>query len=74
MQTTGGYRKHKVRELFDTQGVEAASVLGRKLGLKESSLRAWFSQWKHGDRASKKAKSKKVKPATKPAAAIQASA
>jgi hypothetical protein len=21
MQTTGGYRKHKVRELFDTQGV-----------------------------------------------------
>ena len=31
MQTTGGYRKHKVRELFDTQGVEAAWVLGRNL-------------------------------------------
>ena len=64
MQTTGGYRKHKVRELFDTQGVEAAWVLGRKLGLKESSLRVW--QWKRESKTSKKAK-----PATKPAAAIQ---
>jgi transposase-like protein len=66
MQTTGGYRKHKVRELFNTQGVEAAWVLGRKLGLKQSSLRVWFNQWKREGKASKKAK-----PATKPAATIQ---
>ena len=68
MQATGGYRKHKVRELFDTQGVEAAWVLGHKLGLKESSLRVWFSQWKRADKASKK-----LKPASKQAAAIQTS-
>jgi hypothetical protein len=53
-----------VRGLFYTQGVEAAWVLGRKLGLKESSLRVW--QWKRESKTSKKAK-----PATKPAAAIQ---
>ncbi|MFZ1192867.1 MAG: hypothetical protein WAO13_27550 [Pseudolabrys sp.] len=66
MQTTGGYRKHKVRELFDTQGVEAAWVLGRNL--KESSLRVWFNQWKRESKTSKKAK-----PASKQAAAIQTS-
>jgi len=65
MQTTGGYRKQKVRELFDTQGVEAAWVLGRKLGLKESSLRGWFSTWRYEGAITKKAK-----PATKPASAM----
>jgi hypothetical protein len=68
MQTTGGYRKHKVRELFNTQGLEAAWVLGRKLGLKDSSLRVWFNQWKREVKASNKAK-----PATKPTAPIQTS-
>jgi len=44
---------------------EAAWVLGRKLGLKESSLRVWFNQWKREDKASKK-----LKPVTKPVATI----
>jgi len=61
MQKTGGYRKHKVRELFDAQGVEAAWVLGRKLGLKESSLRVWFNTWRKEG-----AITKKTKPSTKP--------
>jgi hypothetical protein len=67
MQTTGGYRKHKVRELFDTQGVEAAWVLGRKLGLKESSLRVWFNTWR------KEGPITKINPATRPAVGTQAS-
>jgi hypothetical protein len=39
MQTTGGYRKHKVRELFNTQGVEPAWVLGRTIHLHISQCR-----------------------------------
>lgn len=39
-------RKSKVRELFDEQGPDAAWTLGAKLGLKQSSLRSWFSTWR----------------------------
>jgi hypothetical protein len=41
-----GSRKGKVHQLFDTQGVEAAWVLGLKLKLKEGTLRSWFAAWK----------------------------
>jgi hypothetical protein len=39
-------RKSKVHQLFDTQGPEAAWVLGLKLKLKEGTLRSWFAAWK----------------------------
>jgi hypothetical protein len=41
-----GSRKGKVHELHDKQGAEAAWVLGKKLGLKENTLRSWFAAWK----------------------------
>jgi hypothetical protein len=41
-----GSRKSKVHQLFDTQGTEAAWVLGLKLKLKEGTLRSWFAAWK----------------------------
>lgn len=48
-----GRRKGKVHELFDKEGPEAAWTLGRKLRLKESTLRSWFGQWKRTDKRSK---------------------
>ena len=44
-----GSRKGKVHELHDKQGAEAAWVLGKKLGLKEGTLRSWFAAWKRAD-------------------------
>ena len=41
-----GSRKSKVHQLFDTQGAEAAWVLGLKLKLKDGTLRSWFAAWK----------------------------
>lgn len=41
-----GRRKTKVRELFERDGAEAAWVLGLRLGLKEGTLRSWFSSWR----------------------------
>lgn len=41
-----GSRKGKVHDLFDGQGDGAAFTLGIKLGLKENTLRSWFSQWR----------------------------
>jgi hypothetical protein len=50
---TGGYlshkpgrRKGKVHEVFDEEGPDVAWTRGRKLGLKESTLRSWFASWK----------------------------
>ena len=44
-----GSRKGKVHQLHDKQGAEAAWVLGKKLGLKEGTLRSWFAAWKRTD-------------------------
>jgi hypothetical protein len=41
-----GRRKGKVQELFESQGADAAWVLGLRLGLKESTLRTWFAGWR----------------------------
>jgi hypothetical protein len=41
-----GRRKAKVQELFESQGADAAWVLGRRLKLKESTLRNWFAGWR----------------------------
>lgn len=41
-----GRRKTKVRELFESQGADAAWILGLKLRLKESTLRTWFAGWR----------------------------
>ena len=38
-----GRRKAKVQELFESQGADAAWVLGLRLKLKESTLRTWFA-------------------------------
>jgi hypothetical protein len=38
-----------VHELHAKQGGEAAWVLGKKLGLKEGTLRSWFAAWKRAD-------------------------
>jgi hypothetical protein len=40
-------RKARVKDLFEKQGIQAAWTLGLKLGLKQSSLRVWFSRWHH---------------------------
>jgi hypothetical protein len=40
-----GRRKSKVQQLFESQGADAAWVLGLRLGLKESTLRRWFADW-----------------------------
>jgi hypothetical protein len=61
-----GSRKGKVHELHDKQGAEAAWVLGKKLGLKEGTLRSWFAAWKRAD-AKPAPKAKKAAP-SKPTA------
>ena len=61
-----GSRKGKVHELHDKQGTEAAWVLGKKLGLKEGTLRSWFAAWKRAD-AKPAPKAKKAAP-SKPTA------
>lgn len=48
-QHTPGRRQGKVYELFDKEGAEAAWTLGRKLKLKENTLRSWFARWKCPD-------------------------
>lgn len=62
-----GSRKGKVHALFDAQGIEAAWVLGRKLKLKDTTLRTWLSFWSRSQ-VKKKGKSKpKAAPKSKPA-------
>lgn len=51
-----------MHQLFDAQGADAAWTPGRKLKLKESSLRSWFGEW----RRAKKPASRK--PAARAAA------
>jgi hypothetical protein len=48
-----GRRKGKVHELFDKEGPEAAWTLGRRLRLKEGTLRSWFAQWRRTDKGAK---------------------
>lgn len=55
-------RKGKIHALFDSQGAEAAFVLGQKLKLKTSTLHSWFGSWR---RAAGKSAAKKAKPAPK---------
>ena len=45
-----GSRKGKVHQLFDEKGPEAAWTLGKKLKLKETTLRAWFGAWRREDK------------------------
>jgi bifunctional DNA-binding transcriptional regulator/antitoxin component of YhaV-PrlF toxin-antitoxin module len=42
-----GSRKEHIRRIFDSQGAEAARSEGRRQGLKQNTLRTWFSHWKH---------------------------
>jgi hypothetical protein len=41
-----GSRKQKVHALFDSHGADQAWTLGKKLQLKETTLRSWFWQFK----------------------------
>jgi hypothetical protein len=54
-----GSRKGKVHELYDADGADAAFTLGRKLGLRESTLRTWMATWRRAD-AKSKARTKKT--------------
>lgn len=38
-----GRRQAKVQELFESQGADAAWVLGLRLKIRESTLRTWFA-------------------------------
>jgi hypothetical protein len=76
MDTRGhkqGSRKAKVHELHDKQGPDAAWVLGKKLGLKEGTLRTWFGHWRHATgKSAKPVKASKLeKIATKSVEAAQ---
>ena len=64
-------RKSRVHELFDTQGPEAAFVLGQKLKLKDNTLRSWFMTWRRTKpaKAAKVAAKSKSREETKPEAA-----
>jgi len=63
-----GSRKGRVHELFDKSGPDAAWTLGKKLKLKEGTLRSWFGAWRREDSSAKakKAKPAKAKEAKKP--------
>ena len=50
-----GSRKGKVHSLYDREGEDAAWTLGRKLKLKEASLRSWFGQWRRESAKKKRA-------------------
>src|SRR5262249_27550635 len=39
-------RKSRVKELFEKEGAEAATVLGIKLRLKRSTLATWIATWR----------------------------
>lgn len=56
-----GSRKGKVHEAFDKKGSEVAWTPGRKLKLKEGTLRSWFGAWQRdkGKPATKKSPTKK---------------
>lgn len=41
-----GSRKSRVHAMFDKQGAEAAFKFGRKLKLRETTLRSWFAQFR----------------------------
>jgi hypothetical protein len=56
-----GSRKQKVHALFDAEGESAAYTLGRKLKLKETSLRKWFGMWRAETVQANLAKIKKAK-------------
>ena len=58
-----GSRKQKIHALYDAEGETAAFVLGRKLKLKDSSLRTWFSKWRADTVQANLAKNAKAKAA-----------
>lgn len=69
-----GRRKGKVHQLFDKEGAEAAWTLGRRLKLKEGTLRSWFAQWRRTPANQKsKPKGKKVSVAAETSAEMIAS-
>jgi hypothetical protein len=41
-----GSRKKKVYDCFVKHGPDVAWTLGQKIGLKQNTLRSWFSTWK----------------------------
>jgi hypothetical protein len=52
-----GSRKSVIHELFDRQDEQTAWVRGKKIGLKETTLRTWFAFWR---RSAKPATAKKA--------------
>lgn len=42
-----GSRKEQVRRIFDQRGPSYARRTGKQKGLRESTLRSWFSTWAH---------------------------
>lgn len=64
-----GSRKAVIRELFDRESAEVAWVRGLKIGLKENTLRTWFSHWRTED-GTPAVKKKAATVATKPKAKV----
>ena len=62
-----GSRKQKVHELFESEGEAPAFTLGRRLKLKDSTLRTWFSRWRIEKVEANLAKNKKAKAKAKKA-------
>ena len=69
-----GSRKSKVHEVWETEDEATAFVLGRKLQLKDDTLRSWFAGWRTKPASHKVAKPKvtEKKPETKPADKVEA--
>ena len=64
-----GSRKSKVHALFDSEGDAAAIILGRRLKLKDSSIRTWISRWRAEKVAAALEKNAKAKAKAKVAKA-----
>jgi hypothetical protein len=56
-----GSRKSVIHELFDREDEQTAWVRGKKIGLKETTLRTWFAFWRRSAKPATAKKATKVK-------------
>jgi hypothetical protein len=61
-----GSRKGDVHKTFNQKGPKVAMAYGRRRGLKENSLRSWFSTWNQEKARLIKTTAKKPTTKTKP--------
>lgn len=41
-----GSRKSRIHRIFDAKGADVAMRVGKRIGLKDTTLRSWFSQFR----------------------------